>query len=604
MESEIRKLKNQIRALEKNKEEICQYNKYLSTLNDLSTGLMNHKDLAPLLEMIVKDAANLVGTDHGFIHMFDANTNELEIKIGIGKLQNAIGFRLKPGIGLAGVAFKKKKVINVDDYSQWEHRLEEKIFAGLRACVIIPLKNGTGVIGLGRFDEDEAVFTEQQIDVLKRFSNMASICIENIRIYSNLQKEFKNRQRAEKSLKVSEKEFRTILEDIQVGFYRTNEKSEITMANQVAIKMLGYDSIKEANGLMMVDLYKNPKDRDVLLEKLFRDGKVTAYEIDMTRKNGSYITVLVNAHARFNDKEQFIGAQGTVLDITGLKTIEREKVHSQKLQSIGQLAAGIAHEINTPMQYISDNTNFIQDAFQDLLIFSKSCSDLIETADTGSIEPGTIKKLSTSRDDTDLDFLEAEVPLAIHQTLEGIERVVKIVRSMKEFSHPGGEEGVLTDINHALDNTVTVARNEWKYVADLTCEFDSSLPRIYCNPGELNQVFLNMIINAAHAIADVKDSKNGGKGKIHISTRDTEKWVEIRIQDTGAGIPENVRMHIFDPFYTTKEVGKGTGQGLSISQNVVVEKHKGKIELETHLGQGTTFIISLPKDRLSDENDV
>lgn len=400
--------------------------------------------------------------------------------------------------------------------------------------------------------------------------------------------------KAEQALRLSEKEFQTILEDIKVGFYRTNEKGQIIMANPVAVKMLGYDSIKEAEGLSMVDLYKEPKDRDKLFEMLFQDGRVTAYEVEMKKKDGSYIAVLVNAHIRNNGKEEFIGVQGTVLDITGRKKMETEKIHSQKLQSIGQLAAGIAHEINTPIQYVGDNINFLADAFHDLLKFSKACSAFIPKLKTGPIEPAYLEMLASSREDTDLEFLEQEVPLAINQAIEGVDRVSKIVRSMKEFSHPGGKNSVLTDINRALDNTVTVAANEWKYVADLTCDLDPSLPLVLCNPGELNQVFLNMIINAGHAIADVVGHTPEDKGKIHISTKCKDNWVQIRIRDTGAGIPENIRAHIFDPFFTTKKVGKGTGQGLAISQNVIVEKHKGKIELETIPNHGTTFIISLP----------
>ncbi|MBU1341568.1 MAG: PAS domain S-box protein [Proteobacteria bacterium] len=594
MDSEINRLRQRILELEKNQENISQHNAYLSTLNDLSTGLMNHTELNRLLETIVKDAARLAGTDHGFIHMFDSKTNQLGIQIGIGGFEKAIGYKLKPNNGLAGIAFATKNVARVDDYGKWEHRLPGRVFKGLKACVAIPLKNYAGIIGLGRFDGDDNIFTDQQVDVLKRFADMASICIENTKVYSRLQKELAKRQRAENSLKVSEEEFQTIFEDIQEGFYRTNEKAEIIMANPVAVKMLGYDSIEEAEGLVMVDLYKDPKDRDKVIELLMKDGKITAYEVEMKKRDGSYVTVLVSAHARYNDKGEFIGVQGTVLDISGRKKLEAERVHSQKLESIGQLAAGIAHEINTPIQYVTDNTGFIQDAFDDLLAFSKDCGAFIEQAENGPVGSELIEKLASSRDETDLEFLEKEVPLAIHQTLEGLERVSKIVKSMKEFSHPGGEEGVLTDINHALDNTVIVARNEWKYVAELSCDFDPLLPLIACNPGELNQVFLNMIINASHAIAEKLGKTPKSKGQIHISTACKDKWVEIRIKDTGAGIPEKVRTHIFDPFFTTKQVGKGTGQGLAISWNVIVEKYKGKIEVETHDNCGTTFIIRLP----------
>jgi signal transduction histidine kinase len=151
-------------------------------------------------------------------------------------------------------------------------------------------------------------------------------------------------------------------------------------------------------------------------------------------------------------------------------------------------------------------------------------------------------------------------------------------------------------LNHAIDSTITVARNEWKYVADLDTEFDPSLPLIPCLPGEFNQVILNLIVNAAHAIANMKGKGKLEKGRISVQTRNCLDWAEIRVQDTGSGIPEGIRTRIFDPFFTTKGIGKGTGQGLAIARSVVVDKHGGTIHFETIEGEGTTFIIRLPRD--------
>jgi signal transduction histidine kinase len=167
---------------------------------------------------------------------------------------------------------------------------------------------------------------------------------------------------------------------------------------------------------------------------------------------------------------------------------------------------------------------------------------------------------------------------------------------MKEFSHPGSKEKVLVDLNHAINSTITVARNEWKYVADMETDFDPSLPLILCQAGEFNQVILNLIVNAAHAIADVVGRGGPAKGTIRIQTKNAPEWAEIRVQDTGSGIPEGVRTRIFDPFFTTKEIGKGTGQGLAIARSVVVDKHGGTIHFETEAGKGSTFIIRLPHD--------
>jgi signal transduction histidine kinase len=268
------------------------------------------------------------------------------------------------------------------------------------------------------------------------------------------------------------------------------------------------------------------------------------------------------------------------------------------MASIGQLAAGIAHEINTPTQYVGDNTRFLKEAFGNLHQLLEKYSNLFEAAKGDALTKDHIRELEKAVEEADLAYLNKETPKAIQQTLEGVEHVTKIVRSLKEFSHPGSKEMTATDINKALENTITVSRNEWKYVAEMETDFDPSLPLVPCMPGELNQVFLNMIINAAHAITDVVgDGSNGKKGTIKISTKDNGDSVEIRISDTGTGIPEDIRSRIFDPFFTTKQVGKGTGQGLTISHSVIVEKHGGSVSLDTKMGEGTIFIIQLPIHR-------
>jgi two-component system NtrC family sensor kinase len=192
----------------------------------------------------------------------------------------------------------------------------------------------------------------------------------------------------------------------------------------------------------------------------------------------------------------------------------------------------------------------------------------------------------------DLNFMITEMPRAIDQSLEGANRVAKIVRAMKEFSHPDSAEKTATNLNKAIESTITVARNEWKYVSEIVTEFEESLPSVVCYPGDINQVVLNLIVNAAHSIKE--KIKDGEKGRITIGTRTCDDCVEISVTDTGNGIPEAVRNKVFDPFFTTKAVGKGTGQGLSLAYTVIVKKHGGKIWFETKVGQGTTFWIALP----------
>jgi PAS domain S-box-containing protein len=283
-------------------------------------------------------------------------------------------------------------------------------------------------------------------------------------------------------------------------------------------------------------------------------------------------------------------------DVTYRSALEVQLRQAQKLESVGQLAAGIAHEINTPTQYIGDNVRFLKDSFQDLKNLLASYDRLLAAAKDKALSDETVQEVAAAVQRADAGYLLDEIPKAIEQTLEGVSRVSTLVSAMKEFSHPGTKEKTPLNLNHAIESTITVARNEWKYVADVETEFDPSLPQISCQPGEFNQVILNLIVNAAHAINDVVGKGGSKKGKIRVQTLNFPEWVEIRIGDTGSGIPEKVRARIFDPFFTTKEIGKGTGQGLAIARSVVVDKHGGSIHFETEDGKGTTFVIRLPHD--------
>ncbi|RMH37772.1 MAG: response regulator [Nitrospirae bacterium] len=281
-------------------------------------------------------------------------------------------------------------------------------------------------------------------------------------------------------------------------------------------------------------------------------------------------------------------------DITEHKQMEAQLALAQKMESIGQLAAGIAHEINTPTQYVSDNLRFLQESFAAIQTALDALEELYHTVCTGTVNPSTMEQAKTALEAADLDYMREEIPTALKQSLEGAERVASIVRAMKDFSHPGLIEKKPTDLNKAIHSTVTISRNEWKYVADLVTDLDPALPLVPCLPGELNQVLLNLIVNAAHAIAEVVSPDGDQKGTITVSTRVDGEWIEIRVADTGPGIPPAIRNKIFDPFFTTKQVGKGTGQGLAIAHDVVVKKHGGQITFETEVNQGTTFIVRLP----------
>jgi PAS domain S-box-containing protein len=312
-----------------------------------------------------------------------------------------------------------------------------------------------------------------------------------------------------------------------------------------------------------------------------RSGQVYAHR----RANGEVRQMELSAHPID------FGGRATLLalavDVTDRRVLEEQLKQAQKLESIGQLAAGIAHEINTPIQYIGDNANFLGDAFRDL-------SGVLATYRRAKGDPAIVARADAQAAASDLGYLMGEVPRAVEQMRDGVRQVARIVKAMKEFSHPGSAEKSSVDLNRALETVLTVARNEWKYVAEVTTRFDPELPPIRGLPGELNQVFLNLIVNAAHAVRAA--NPGGGRGTIAVTTHKLANMAEVRIADSGCGIPPHIRRRVFDPFFTTKPVGQGTGQGLAIAHTVVVKQHDGVITFDSEVGRGTTFVVRLPVD--------
>ena len=281
-----------------------------------------------------------------------------------------------------------------------------------------------------------------------------------------------------------------------------------------------------------------------------------------------------------------------LFDISDKKTLERQLGLAQKLESIGQLASGIAHEINTPIQYVSGNLGFLQDAFKSLENILARYEALASSAGTDPSLGEELQGLSRAKEQARYQELVTEIPGSISDSIAGVERVAVIVGAMKKFSHPDVAEKRLLDVNKAIESTLTITRNEWKYNCDMQTDFDPASPLLFCFPGDFNQVILNLVVNAAHAISD-KFQGTGKKGLLTVSTTSDDTSVTIRVSDTGTGIPPENTSRIFDPFFTTKEVGKGTGQGLAIVHSVV-ERHGATIDLESTPGEGTTFTLRFP----------
>jgi signal transduction histidine kinase/HAMP domain-containing protein len=337
-----------------------------------------------------------------------------------------------------------------------------------------------------------------------------------------------------------------------------------------------------------------PRDRNPELRQRLDECQAGSLEFEATTllSNGARSELRWTGTCEWSTEAKLL--RGLIQDITELRHLERELHAAQKLESVGRLAAGVAHEINTPVQFVSDNVQFIRTVIAEIAIVIEAYHALQDAANRGADVVAPARRAAEAEAAADLDFLMKDVPLAIDAAAEGLGRISTIVRSMKEFAHPDQAEKTWADLNQAIRSTLVVARNEYKYIAEIDSQF-GELPFVPCYLGEINQVVLNLIINASHAISDViKDTAN--RGTLTIRTRLDGDEVEISIADTGTGIPESARDKIFDPFFTTKEVGKGTGQGLAIARSVIVNKHGGTLRFETECGKGTTFFIRLPID--------
>jgi len=326
------------------------------------------------------------------------------------------------------------------------------------------------------------------------------------------------------------------------------------------------------------------------------------FEDEWTQADGGNVPVLVS-YARAEDRDGHALWVVFGVDIRERRALEMDLRHAQKLESVGQLAAGVAHEINTPMQFIGDNVHFLQEAFADLMnVVDVYAGALDGAAEALSTDVGA--SLNAVREQADLDYLRERAPRAFERTLEGIARVSSIVAAMKAFAHPQ-EAKAPADLNACVMTTLTVARNEYKYIAHIETDL-GTLPEVQCHAGDVNQVLLNLVVNAAHAIDEKKtrasaQPSDGGMGTIRVRSWAEHGYAVVAVSDTGDGIPPQVQGRIFEPFFTTKEVGKGTGQGLAICYSIVSEGHSGSLTFETAAGQGTTFFMRLPLDGDSDK---
>jgi PAS domain S-box-containing protein len=487
-----------------------------------------------------------------------------------------------------------KPIINKEEMEIWPNGRKSWV-----STTKLPYMNEQGEI-IGTFGISRDITEQKQ---------MQSDLIANS---EKMQHEIEQRKLMQNLLNTEKEILNTTLMSISEGVITTNKDGLVSFINPAAEQITGHTSKDSLDyPLSMVLKILNPESKESIpdvLGLLYNYGKNKKDSgiispLILISKDNDKILIDTNISTIFSSDKSVNGHVIVFQDVTQKQKMETQSALSQKMESIGQMASGIAHEINTPIQYVGDNLRYLNRSFTKLItaidIYQQWLKKYVNTPFTQA----ELDAVTESTDPRKLKMYINETPVAINESLAGVERVRKIVWAMREFSHPLLKEKRFSDINHAIETTATISRNEWKYVADLELDLDPGLPLVNCQIDEINQALLNMIINSGQAIKEVVEQNPEIKGKIIIKTKKQDSKVQIFITDTGNGIPETIQDRVFDPFFTTKGVGKGTGQGLYLTHNIIVKKHSGNITLESQPGQGTTFIIELPIDAEGEGDD-
>jgi PAS domain S-box-containing protein len=431
---------------------------------------------------------------------------------------------------------------------------------------------------------------DRERDLLERSLDLATQ--ELLERNRELRGDIARREQTQRALTKERLVLRQMIERIPCGITLTHA-GRLVFCNQAWAGWLGYDETDALNQKTLEqlvhedDLALFPEQGDAASA---RGPAFAPIEIRFIARSGEIVTLEVTPiqHLEFEGRNALLVVSR---DISKTKRLEVELRHAQKLEAVGQLASGIAHEINTPIQYVGDGCHFLRDSFTTLLRLVETYDAVTKSTD---LSAQNLVRLHEAEEEADVRYLLDAVPQAFERTVDGIRRVANIVRALKEFSHPDRGGATSADLNRVVENTLSVARHEYKYVADVALDL-GELPPVQCHVSELSQALLNLVVNAAHAISDrVGDS--GERGLISIRTAAEPGQVRIEVTDTGGGIAKEIRDRIFEPFFTTKEVGRGTGQGLAIARSAIVDKHKGELTFGTQMGVGTTFTIVLPTD--------
>lgn len=536
-----------------------------------------------VMKRVVERTTDLLGGTGATV--FLAEDDQLICRAAVGSVASIIGEPVSISTSLVGRSFLESAALRCHD-AQSDARVDADLYRKLqvRSGIMVPLRSDLRTIGvLAVVHIEPNRFSDGEFQALVLIGGLLSAAIMRANAFA------RNRQLVDKltetlhALSANEERFRSAVDAAGLAVWDWHLASNSMTWLGHYQQILGVSNPAQCDRLDRYMELVHPDDRSSM-EQAIRRALSSDSEFSHTHRllgpDGTVRWIMSRGEFHHNESGAAIRMVGALMDVTERRLMESQLLQAQKIEAIGQLAAGIAHEINTPIQYVSDNLRFLEDSFRELM-------RLIGTYQQGA----GADVIAALWQEVDGDFIVEQVPVATRQALEGTERVAKIVRAMKEFSHPGREEMAPIDMNHAVRNTVDVSRNEWRYVAEVELDLDPDLPPVTCRQGEIQQVILNLIVNAAHAIAD---AGHEGTGRIVVRTQALAEWCEIVVKDNGTGIPEAARTRVFDPFFTTKEVGRGTGQGLALAHDTVVKKHNGSLDFVTEMGTGTAFIVRLP----------
>ncbi|HET9655631.1 MAG TPA: ATP-binding protein [Kineosporiaceae bacterium] len=383
--------------------------------------------------------------------------------------------------------------------------------------------------------------------------------------------------------------YHTLVDGVRHVVFQTSPDGRLLSVTPTWSQLTGFGVVRSVGQPLERFVYESDRP-DVVghLERTLFSGGTIAFECRLERLFGGAVPVEIICRPVTDEAGHRRGVVGVIADISERYSRAVEAQHAGKLEALGRLSAGLAHEINTPIQYVGHNTRFLAESYERMLKLLLAYRGLADDPAYLHLPASRREAVSRAERELDFDFLCEEIPPAIQQSLDGVDRVANLISAMKTFTHPGLQTQAPADLNAALRSVVTMAHSQAKFVADFICDLQP-LPDVMCSIGDLNQVFLNLLMNAADAIED-----NGGeRGTITVSTQQSGDDVVVRVADTGPGIPEELRLRIFDAFFTTKEVGRGTGQGLALARSVI-ERHRGSIAVDSTIGEGTTFTITLP----------